>query len=117
MKTVTVHEWNGMRVDVWRMNAGDKIERHSHPFVHSTGVARGSTKVTIWWPRWEDTVFPDVFIMQPGDKDLPFRPNMEHEIEALEDGTIIVNMQFPGLPGLPGLPGQKGNDGGIATDD
>ena len=112
MKTVTVHEWNGMRVDVWRMNAGDKIERHSHPFQHTTGVASGSTLITIWRPNWEFD--PDVFTMRPGDDDRAFEANIPHEIEALEDATIIVNIQFPGLPGLPG---QKGNDGGIATDD
>ena len=114
MKTVTVHEWNGMRVDLWRMNAGDKIERHSHPFVHSTGVACGMTRVRLFgdhgYPHssWE---------VRPDDGEFAFPSNVEHEIEALEDGTIIVNMQFPGLPGLPGLSGQKGNDGGIATDD
>jgi len=108
MKTVTVHEWNGMRADLWRMDAGDKIERHSHPFVHSTGVACGSTKVTLFGDHgylhssWE---------MRPGGDEFAFPPSIEHEIEALEDGTIIVNMQYPGLPA------QNGNDGGIATDD
>lgn len=108
MKTVTVHEWNGMRVDLWRMDAGDKIERHSHPFQHTTGVARGRSMVTVWYSTlgWIET-----YEMKPGDKDFAFPPNVEHEIEVLEDGTIIVNMTYPGLPG------QKGNDGGIATDD
>ncbi len=109
MKTVTVHEWNGMRVDLWRMDAGDKIERHSHPFVHTTGVAYGRTQVTIWRPNWEFD--PDIFTMCPGDKDNAFEANIPHEIEALENGTIIVNMQFPGMTG------KKGNDGGIASDD
>jgi len=111
MKTVTVHEWNGMRVDVWRMDAGDKIERHKHPFVHSTGVAYGKSRVTLFGE------FPISLDMIPGDRNQAFPENVEHEIEALENGTIIVNMQYPGIPGLPGLPGQKGNDGGIATDD
>ena len=108
-KIVTVHEWNGIRVDLWQMDAGDKIERHSHPFVHTTGVVRGSSKVTIFRGKASD-----VILMYPGIRDFAFPPDFDHEIEALEDGTIIVNMQCPGLPGLPG---QKGNDGGIATDD
>jgi len=109
MKTVTIHEWNGMRVDLWRMDAGDKIDRHKHPFSHTTGVARGKTRVTVFYS--DDPIKIEEFSMLPGDVDFAFPPNVEHEIEALEDGTIIVNMQFPGLPG------QKGNDGGIATDD
>ena len=106
MKTVTVHEWNGMRVDVWRMDKGDKLEQHSHPFVHTTGVARGETKVRVWYDYGKDIMF-----MKPGDGDFEFTPNIEHEIEALVDDTIIVNIQYPGLPG------KQGNDGGIATDD
>jgi len=114
-KLVTVREWNGMRVDVWRMDAGDKIDRHSHPFVHSTGVVCGSTKISLFESVAVDGLFSgtvkDSRVMLPGDKDFAFPSNVEHEIEALEDGTIIVNMQFTGLPG------RKGNDGGIATDD
>jgi len=109
MKTVTVHEWNGMRVDLCRMDAGDTIPRHSQPFVHSTGVACGSTQITIWRPNWEFD--PGVFTMRSGDDDLAFAANISHEIKALEDGTIIVNMQFHGLQS------KKGNDGGIAFDD
>ena len=108
MKTVTVHEWNGMRVDVWRMDAGDKIDRHKHPFSHTTGVSRGSTIVTLFF---EELLENATFKMVPGSKDFIFETNEEHEIEAFEDNTIIVNMQFTGVPG------KQGKDGGIATDD
>jgi len=106
MKTVTVHEWNGMRVDVWQMDSGDKIERHSHPFQHTTGVVCGKSMVTIFGDGASSS-----WIMRPGDKDYAFISDLEHEIEALQNGTIVINMQYPGLSG------KKGNDGGIATDD
>jgi quercetin dioxygenase-like cupin family protein len=109
MKTTTVHQWDGILLSLFQMDAGDKIERHSHPFQHTTGVARGSTRVTLFDTPIEDAVF----LMVPGYKDFAFPPNVEHEIEALEDGTIVVNLSHVADQGEPGKPGE---DGGIAYD-
>jgi quercetin dioxygenase-like cupin family protein len=108
MKTVTVHQWDGMRADVWRLDTGDKIERHSHPFVHATSVALGSTRVT----QYGDHGFMSVeAIMRPGEPDFAFPANVGHKIEALEDGTIVVNLSHGSTP-----PGEPGKDGGITFD-
>lgn len=107
-KKITVHEWDGMLLSLFQMDAGDKIDRHSHPFVHTTGVARGLTKVTLF-PADCDAHF---IIMMPGMKDFPFPANVEHEIQALEDGTIIVNLSHS-----QGTPGKEAERGGLEMED
>jgi quercetin dioxygenase-like cupin family protein len=107
MKKITVHEWDGMLLSLFQMDAGDKIERHSHPFQHTTGVARGRTKVTIF--HLEDDEY---YWMQPGTPEFAFPVNVEHEIEALLDDTIIVNLSHSQTPA--GVPAQ---DGGVLFED
>ena len=104
-KMTTIHEWNKMFLSLFQFNAGDTIDRHSHPFIHTTGVARGSTEVTIWYPEGKQ-----VFKMRPGDLDIPFPPGVEHRIVALEDDTIIVNLS-------ESRRGPDARRGGIAMDD
>jgi hypothetical protein len=110
MKKITVHEWDGMLLSLFQMDAGDKIERHSHPFQHTTGVARGSTKVTLF----DDTSdgISESWAMYPGEPDFPFPANVEHEIEALQDGTIIVNLSHSQTPA-----GEPARDGGLELED
>jgi quercetin dioxygenase-like cupin family protein len=109
MKKITVHEWDGMLLSLFQLDAGDKIERHSHPFQHTTGVARGKTRVTVWYSKlgWVEE-----YVMKPGDKDFPFPANEEHEIEAMEDDTIIVNLSHSQTPA-----GEPAQDGGIELED
>ena len=107
MKYVTVHHWNGIRADVWKLDRGDKIERHRHAFMHSTGVAQGRTEVTLF--AWETK---HSFVMLPGNPDYAFEPEVEHEIVALEDGTIVVNLSNAVKPPL----GEPGKAGGLMLD-
>jgi quercetin dioxygenase-like cupin family protein len=106
MKKITVHEWDGMLLSLFQMDAGDKIEQHSHPFQHTTGVARGSTRVTLFGDVQVST------IMHPGDRDFPFPANLEHEIEAMEDDTIIVNLSHSQTPA-----GEPARNGGLELED
>jgi quercetin dioxygenase-like cupin family protein len=111
MRIVSVHHWATMQADVWRMDRGDKIDRHKHDFMHSTGVVRGSTKITLF-----NTLFTnggnESWTMTPDSRDYAFDPNVEHEIEALEDGTIIVNMSTT----RPRPPAVTAKSGGLMLD-
>jgi quercetin dioxygenase-like cupin family protein len=73
------------RIDDY-VRKGDILPRHSHPdFDHSMIVMRGSAKVT--GPNGSE-------IYNEGDAAL-FRASREHEIEAMEDNTVILN-EMPG---------------------
>jgi quercetin dioxygenase-like cupin family protein len=94
MKT-TVHEWDGFLLSLFQMDKGEKIARHQHNHVHTTSVARGKTEVEIYsvgiWGSGSYTE-GEIFVMVPGYRDRPFPPNIPHEIRALEDDTIVVNL-------------------------
>lgn len=100
MKIPTAHEFEDMLLSLFQMDAGDKIDRHAHPFVHTTGVARGKTLVEIWYPEGKKEI-----TFEPGMKDFPFPPDVDHQITAIEDGTIIVNLSKIAKPKEHGKPG------------
>ncbi|SRR6266436_4634130 len=108
---VTVHQWDGFVLSLYQLKAGEKIARHKHPFVHTTGVARGSTKVELFGGLLTVNYLGYAFTMRPGDNDFPFPPDVEHEITALEDDTIVANIHR-----LPNS-GTAGMDGGLLMED
>jgi quercetin dioxygenase-like cupin family protein len=110
----TVHEWDGMLLSLFQMNAGEKIARHKHSHTHTTGVARGQTKVSIFY--YDNPEITDVFNMRPGDRDFPFPANTPHEIEAIEDGTIVVNLCHSHSLGVPAKAGGLALDDGTVLD-
>jgi len=107
---VTVHQWDGFVLSLYQLKAGEKIARHKHPFEHTTGVARGSTRVTLFGELANGSVV-NSFVMSPGNKDFAFPENLEHEIEALEDDTIIANIHRVQNSGSAGM------DGGLMMED
>lgn len=109
----TYHRFRDVGVTVYHLNKGEKVARHVHSFEHTTAVSAGRSKVTV------DGDAP--FEMVSGDADYSLPAKRYHEVEAVEDGTIVVhvsatNNQFdpdisylnpdqrrPGL--IPGKPG------------
>ena len=108
-RSVSVHHWDGMQADVWKLDSGEKIVRHKHEFTHSTGVTQGRTKVTLFG---DHGLLHSSWEMLPGEPDIAFPSNVEHEIESLEDGTIIVNMSHARARPR----GEPGKTGGLMTD-
>jgi quercetin dioxygenase-like cupin family protein len=108
-RKTTVHEYDGFLLSLFQMNAGDKIGRHQHSHVHTTGVARGRSQVSIF----HSDDHTEVFEMLPGYRDVPFPADVEHEIIAMEDDTIVVN-----LSSLAHHPSKgPSQPGGIAMED
>jgi quercetin dioxygenase-like cupin family protein len=101
----TTHTAFGVTATVYQLDKGEKIARHQHPFMHTTSVAAGRTEVEMW-----DENTPHPYLMRPGDPDFALPANIDHEIRAMEDGTIVVNIAEGGgysaaMAGLPGLSG------------
>ena len=85
----TIHSYGGVTATVYVMGKGEKIARHQHPFPHTTSVAAGQSEVEIYYD-----VVPPVkpMTMLPGDTIIVLPPNIDHEIRALVDGTVVVNL-------------------------
>jgi len=108
-RSVSVHHWGGIQADVWTLDSGEKIARHKHEFMHSTGVVRGRTRVTLFG---DHGYFHSSWEMNPGDQDIAFDPLVEHEIEAIKDGTVIVNLSRERARPR----GETGKTGGLMLD-
>jgi len=75
--------YDGAIVNVFHANKGEGLPKHEHVYSHATFCAAGSCVV-----RKEGKEVVVVKQTQP----LNLRENEWHEIEALEDGTVFINV-------------------------
>jgi quercetin dioxygenase-like cupin family protein len=106
----SIHSYGGVTATVYVMNKGEKIPRHQHSFAHTTAVAAGKSEVEIY-----DSLSTR-FTMETGDNPWELPANIDHEIRALEDGTVVVNMAV-GIAAAVAAPGPAAQDGGVALHD
>jgi hypothetical protein len=109
MTFVTTHRWGEAQADVWYLNKGEMLNRHRHPFSHSTKVSQGRTRVTLFLDQPERV---EMWTMDVNSPSYAFEPDIEHEIESLEDGTIVVNMSTA----RPRPPAVTAKSGGLMMD-
>lgn len=81
----TVHDvlYDGANVRVYHANRGQGIQRHQHAYSHLTMCHSGSCIV-----RKEGKEL----VMTKDTQPVNLVANEWHEIEALEDGTVFVNV-------------------------
>ena len=82
----TIHSYGGVTATVYVMQKSEKIPRHQHTFAHTTAVAAGQSEVEVYG----DSLAP--FVMLVGDAAYELPAGIDHEIRALEDGTVVVNI-------------------------
>lgn len=75
--------FNNTRVDVYHANKGEGIPKHTHFYNHITMCSSGSCVVKIEGKE---------VIMTKNTKPVNLIGSKWHEIEALEDGTVFVNI-------------------------
>jgi quercetin dioxygenase-like cupin family protein len=75
--------YDGVVLNVYHANKGEGLPKHAHTFSHATICHAGSCKVNLF--ERSHTINKDSLPL-----DLP--PNQWHEIEALEDNTVFVNV-------------------------
>lgn len=73
----------GATINVYHANAGEGISRHQHAYSHATICHNGSCKVSLDGRS---------YIINKNSKPLNLLGGEFHEIEALEDGTVFVNV-------------------------
>jgi quercetin dioxygenase-like cupin family protein len=79
--------FNGVSFTVYHVNKGEGIPKHEHPFNHLTICNVGSVAIR----KENKEVIAD---KDSGAFNLP--ANQWHEIEALKDGTVFVNISAEG---------------------
>jgi len=101
--------WAGVTATIYWLDKGEKVTRHKHPVEHTTMVIAGKTAVDV-----NGDYIDEMTVVTPV-KTLP--ANIDHEITALEDGTIVLNMiQGSFAAGVYGDYG-TGVHGGVLLDD
>ena len=75
--------YDGANVNVFHVNKGEGIPRHEHAYAHLTMCHSGSCVV-----RKEGIQK----VVDKNTQPINLKANEWHEIEALEDGTVFVNI-------------------------
>lgn len=75
--------YDGVKLDVYHVNKGQGLPKHQHVYSHATMCNSGSCVV-----RVEDKEL----IMTKNTQPVNLIANKWHEIEALEDNTVFVNV-------------------------
>lgn len=100
-------EWNGVIASIYYMSKGDRLGVHKHDVAHNTFVIRGRTRVEI-----DGIAFGEMGV---GDLAVTLPENIKHDVIALRDDTIIINMIAEGgrvfVDDAPG--GGVALDGGV----
>lgn len=107
----TNHIWNHTFVAIFYLEPGEKISRHRHDFNHTTAVIAGRTEVVVWDNAWDSNA-PRVVEMTPQDVDYLLPGDCDHEVRALDPGTIVMHMSV-----MPIDPPGTARSGGVMMDD
>ena len=73
----------GCTHNVFHVNTGEGLLKHQHLFNHATICHAGSVKISLEGRN---------YILKKDSQPLDLPANEWHEIEALEDGTVFVNV-------------------------
>ena len=76
--------YRGVRISEFLANKGEGLPEHTHTYSHGTVCMAGSCMI-----RKENLEL----VLTPKDNAVVLSANEWHEIEALEDNTIFVNME------------------------
>lgn len=75
--------YDGAQINVFHANKGQGLSKHSHTYAHATMCNAGSCLVTLEGRS---------YTTNKDSTPLNLPANEWHEIEALEDGTVFVNI-------------------------
>jgi len=78
-----IFTYDGAVVNIFHANKGEGLPRHEHIYAHATLCAAGSCVVR---KEGKEVVFTK------DTKPANLRAGEWHEIEALEDGTVFINI-------------------------
>jgi quercetin dioxygenase-like cupin family protein len=80
------HSFNyaGTRVNIYHANKGEGLPMHGHVYSHATMCSAGSCLVTLENGK--------SLVMNKDTQPVNLLAGIRHEIEALEDGVVFINI-------------------------
>jgi quercetin dioxygenase-like cupin family protein len=75
--------YDGAQINVFHANKGQGLPKHSHTYAHATMCNAGSCLVTLEGRSYSINKYSQPLNLPAGEW---------HEIKALEDGTVFVNV-------------------------
>jgi quercetin dioxygenase-like cupin family protein len=75
--------YNGAQLNVYHANTGQGLPKHSHTWSHATACQNGSCLVSLEGRS---------YTIDKNSQPLNLPANQWHEIEALEDETVFINV-------------------------
>jgi quercetin dioxygenase-like cupin family protein len=75
--------YDGARINVFHVNKGEGLPRHEHVYAHASFCTAGSVII-----RKENKEL----VMDKTTQPVNLKEAEWHEIEALEDGTVFINV-------------------------
>ena len=75
--------YDGAQLNVYHADKGQGLPKHSHTYAHATMCNNGSCLISLKGRS---------YTIDKNSKPLNLPANEWHEIEALEDGTVFVNV-------------------------
>ena len=76
--------YNGVRINIYHANKGEGLPMHGHEYSHATMCATGSCLVSLENGKNK--------VLTKHEIPLNLLAGIQHEIEALEDNTVFVNV-------------------------
>lgn len=75
--------YDGARINVYHANIGEGLEKHQHDYAHATMCNSGSCKISLEGRS---------YVITKDSQPLNLPSGEWHEIEALENNTVFVNV-------------------------
>jgi quercetin dioxygenase-like cupin family protein len=83
LKPTHSFNYDGCQLNIYHANRGEGLPKHLHSFSHASMCNAGSCLVSLEGRN---------YIINKNSQPLNLPANEWHEIEALEDGTVFVNV-------------------------
>ena len=80
-------KYDGVLINIYHANKGEGLPKHEHIYSHATMCNAGSCIVKVENKE---------LVMDKNTQPVNLPANKWHEIEALEDGTVFVNVYAEG---------------------
>jgi len=76
--------YNGVQLNIYQANKGEGLSMHGHSYSHATMCNSGSCRITLENGKSK--------VIDKNSIPINLLAGIQHEIEALEDGTVFVNV-------------------------